>query len=260
VANPNGAGFLVKGTHSYREEGLDNLRVTIVDDTATAVVQPQATVADAPLTLAVLPLASTEGQSFSGGVVANLHDNDTYGTTSDYTATIDWGDGTTEQGTVAADGAGGFNISAAAHPTDEEAVDLLAVTVIDNENRRPCRQRHDVHVRRLGPTVHRSQRLTTLPASEAVVSSVALHIRWSELLGARTDPLTRAILPRTENAALPSSLSAVLTWNSTACATQTHSISGRPGGPPTIAAQVPTPSPPLSGISSVPADQLHGVE
>jgi hypothetical protein len=42
-----------------------------------------------------------------------------------------------------------------------------------------------------------------------------------------TDLTLQALLPSANNAALPSSLSAVLTWNGTAGATQTYSTTGR---------------------------------
>jgi hypothetical protein len=45
------------------------------------------------------------------GVVATFSDTDASATASEFTATINWGDGQTTNGVVQADGAGGFNVS-----------------------------------------------------------------------------------------------------------------------------------------------------
>src|SRR5262249_26027754 len=95
------AGFTVRGTHTYLEEGAYSVTVTITDtdnafnsDTATTA----ATVADAPLT-AACGAPATSLQSFAA-TTANFNDADPNGTISDYTATIDWGDNTQSAASV----------------------------------------------------------------------------------------------------------------------------------------------------------------
>lgn len=107
-----GAGhFEVTGTHTYVEEGTYTALVTILEtaypvNTATATTT--ADVADAPLHATGVSLITTNPVS---GVVANFTDENPYGTVSDFTATIDWGDGSPPvPGTVAAAGSG-FTVS-----------------------------------------------------------------------------------------------------------------------------------------------------
>jgi Domain of unknown function (DUF4214) len=55
-------------------------------------------------------IQATSGLPFSG-VVATILDNDPSATPSGFTATIDWGDGTTSSGTITVDPQGGFDVS-----------------------------------------------------------------------------------------------------------------------------------------------------
>jgi streptogramin lyase len=68
------------------------------------------TVADAALSSIPVPISTSEGKSFSG-VVATFTDADPNGTTTDYTATILWGDSTISAGTIAVNGTSGFKVS-----------------------------------------------------------------------------------------------------------------------------------------------------
>jgi PKD domain-containing protein len=72
-------------------------------------------VTDAPLSATASPLSATAGTPFNGQV-ATFTDADPNGTASDYSATINWGDGTTSAGTVTGSGpfsVGGTHIYAA---------------------------------------------------------------------------------------------------------------------------------------------------
>lgn len=102
-----GGAFSVSGSHTYAEEGTDPVTVTVVDitsDNNTATVQAPATVADAALAATGTTITTTNPL---GATVARFTDADPNGTVGDYTATVDWGDGTTSAGTVGA-GATGF--------------------------------------------------------------------------------------------------------------------------------------------------------
>ncbi len=98
------AGWSVSGTHTYLEEGTYAVTVTINDpDTAynTQRAFSSATVADAALASQGTTINSTNPFS---GTVATFTDADPNGTVTEYTALIDWGDGTATPGTVAQDG------------------------------------------------------------------------------------------------------------------------------------------------------------
>jgi hypothetical protein len=106
-----GGYFTVSGGHTYAEEGSFPFSITITDaGHATATAGGTAAVADAGLTATGGKLTAVEGASFSG-VVASFTDADPNGSASDYSATVDWGDGTTSSGTIAA-ASGGFVVTA----------------------------------------------------------------------------------------------------------------------------------------------------
>ena len=85
--------------------------MTITDDGgSTANATGTATVGDAALTAAGVSLSAAEGASISGATVATFTDANPNAVASDFTATINWGDGTTPTaGTVSADAGGGFS-------------------------------------------------------------------------------------------------------------------------------------------------------
>jgi hypothetical protein len=135
AADPNG-GFDVTGTHTFASvgrygggrgfasfcggtsdasgDGLFVISVAVTDTAAgtTATARSIATVAAAAPTLAVTGqnIQVTKGQQFSG-TVAGFTDTDTSSAAGDFTATIDWGDGTRSTGTIAADSSGGFTVT-----------------------------------------------------------------------------------------------------------------------------------------------------
>src|SRR5262249_32921466 len=87
--------FTVTGTHAYAEEGSYALAVAVADDGgSTAAASSLAWVADAPLSATGENLVAIEGSAFSG-VVATFSDGNPNGAAGDFTATINWGDGTT---------------------------------------------------------------------------------------------------------------------------------------------------------------------
>jgi hypothetical protein len=106
-----GGSFEVDGSHTYADEGSYPVKVTLTDidtpanhDTATST----ANVNDAALSASGVP--ATSAQAFNG-VVANFSDANTSSTTEDFTATIDWGDGSsTSNGTVSGSG-GSYSVS-----------------------------------------------------------------------------------------------------------------------------------------------------
>jgi hypothetical protein len=84
---------------------------------------------DPPLTASAISFSATEGSAFSG-IVAHFTDADPNGQVSDYTATIDWGDGTTTPGTITANSGGGFDVSGS-HTYLEEGGYVVTVQIAD---------------------------------------------------------------------------------------------------------------------------------
>jgi streptogramin lyase len=97
-----GTVSVLSGGHVFDEAGAHTIQVSIQADDGdpTPSVQESVQVAEPNLTVTPLAPPATEGvplgiSGFSNGsVVASFHDPDSLGVPGDYTATIDWGDGT----------------------------------------------------------------------------------------------------------------------------------------------------------------------
>ena len=111
VSDGNG-GFNVEGGHTYLHAGSDNMTVSISGYSGSAQATPTATIGNAALSSTAKPINSVEGATFSG-VVGSFGDANASASASDFTATIDWGDGTsTSAGTIAFNaGTGKFDVS-----------------------------------------------------------------------------------------------------------------------------------------------------
>jgi hypothetical protein len=93
--------FAVNGTHPYGEEGKYTFSWLVQDaGGATATGSGKAKVADAPFQGTGKSLALKPPIFTFSGMVATFTDADPGGVLADYTATIDWGDGTTGPGTI----------------------------------------------------------------------------------------------------------------------------------------------------------------
>ena len=102
-------GFAVSASHRYLEEGTYNATVTVTDaGGSTITTAGSVQVADAPLT-ASAPATNMASSSFSG-TTATFTDANPTATVADFTATIDWGDGSSSAGAVSAAG-GGFAVA-----------------------------------------------------------------------------------------------------------------------------------------------------
>jgi hypothetical protein len=132
VVTGGSGSFSVSGTHTYTEEATDAVTVTITDvDNAgnNAATHSTANVADATLgSNCATPAVST--MSFSG-MVANLTDANSFATTSDFTATINWGDGSSSAGTVSSPTGGTFTVSGS-HTYSSTGPESISVTVHDD--------------------------------------------------------------------------------------------------------------------------------
>ncbi len=133
VSGPTGGPFDISGSHTYADEGTYAVTVTITDiDTPTNndTTTSTANVADAPLTAGTLTLSNGVEGVTPVNASFDFTDANPGGTTADFTATIDWGDGTTSAGVVAG-GAGSFNASGS-HTYAEEGTYTVTVTVVDD--------------------------------------------------------------------------------------------------------------------------------
>jgi hypothetical protein len=113
VSGPPGGPFMVTGSNTYAEEGPYTVMVTITDiDNAAngAITTSTATVSDAAL-LASCAVVATSSQSFSGLTATFTDAASPFGTLSDFTAMIDWGDGTTSAGAVTGPDGGPYSVS-----------------------------------------------------------------------------------------------------------------------------------------------------
>jgi hypothetical protein len=103
------SGGTLSGTPA--DEGTFSATITATDaGGCSASIAYTINVADAALTGTPATILFTPAMTFSGPV-ATLHDANTAAPAGDFTATIDWGDGTTTAGAITANGGGNFTVS-----------------------------------------------------------------------------------------------------------------------------------------------------
>jgi cyclophilin family peptidyl-prolyl cis-trans isomerase len=110
--------FIVTGTNTYEESGNYPVRVTIThllggsqsSPGARAIVNSTATIADAILTATPLTINTVRGAPLTNIVVATFSDADPSSDAGDFTASINWGDGTTTAGIITAGANNTFNV------------------------------------------------------------------------------------------------------------------------------------------------------
>src|SRR5207248_5740176 len=108
----NAAGDQISGSHTYAEEGDYSGRVTYADDCGSHFVSFKAHVTDAALSASGNDISTTAGVD-SSQVVAHFTDANPGAATSDFSATVSWGDGSSSStGAVSAPAGGGFDVTA----------------------------------------------------------------------------------------------------------------------------------------------------
>jgi hypothetical protein len=131
VVAQNGGGFAVNGGHTYTDEGQYQIGVTVDDiGGSTGSATSTASIADAALSATGTTITSTEGTAISGATVATFTDANPNAAASDFTATINWGDGTSTTGTVVAQNGGGFAVNGG-HTYADEGTYTVGVTIND---------------------------------------------------------------------------------------------------------------------------------
>jgi hypothetical protein len=105
TATGNG-GFLVLGNHDYTEEGTETVTVSVSDNSSHTVSSTaSAQVADAPLVATPISIPAQPNLTVSNLQIASVTDTGGAEAATNYTTTIDWGDGTTTStGTVSVSG------------------------------------------------------------------------------------------------------------------------------------------------------------
>jgi hypothetical protein len=127
----NGGTFTVSGSHTYLQDGAIGVKVTFLDDapgTAEVTAGSTAHIASAGLTVKAASVSASEGVAFSG-TVASFVDPSTIDTSTQFTATINWGDGSSSTGTVSGS-SGSFSV-AGSHTFTSEGGSTVTVQVTD---------------------------------------------------------------------------------------------------------------------------------
>jgi RHS repeat-associated protein len=136
--------FTVSGNHTYGDETNDaarngagpyTLKVTVQMSVGGPLTdQGPATVNDAALSGTGLNFTAVPGQPLGSGeqtTIATFTDANPQASLGDFTATIDWGDGTTSAGAVQTNGSGGFQVLGN-HTYDADGIYAIKTTVLDD--------------------------------------------------------------------------------------------------------------------------------
>lgn len=94
--------FDINGAHTYAEEGSYSITIVVKDATNFAsTIVSTATIADAPLTASGDAFSAVQGVPVTNILVAHFTDAAPGSHFNDFSAVIDWGDGTSSQGSIA---------------------------------------------------------------------------------------------------------------------------------------------------------------
>lgn len=132
--------FHVSGSHTYAEDGapIITIMVSSTGGSSGGASTNPLTVIDAPLAGTAAPIAATEGAAIPlTTLLATFTDTDPFAAAADYSATVNWGDGSpVEAATITAPAGPGlpFNVSQGAglgHTYKEEGEHTVTVTIND---------------------------------------------------------------------------------------------------------------------------------
>jgi hypothetical protein len=140
----------ILGTHTYARAGIYNGTVTWTDAKGSKSATFSMKVTDAPLSATGLTIAARVGTPFNGAV-ATFTDPNPFAAPADFSATINWGDGTSSAGTVSG---GGAFVVAGTHAFASPGVYQTTVAIRDvggasaqarSSERDRCPRHVDVH-------------------------------------------------------------------------------------------------------------------
>jgi hypothetical protein len=124
-------GFAVSASHLYAEEGTYPATVRVNDvGGQSALATAQIAVADASLTATPAGPLTATARIPAAFALARFSDADPLGVASDYSAIVEWGDGTASTGTVTAGQSGAFDV-AAAHGYTAQGIYSVSVRITD---------------------------------------------------------------------------------------------------------------------------------
>jgi hypothetical protein len=132
ITGSNGS-FVVTGGHTYADEGTAPVSVTITRTADNAQISPSASVVvgENDALTGNGTTINTDTSLGVSGTLATFTDTDTVSPASDFTASINWGDGTTSTGTVSRSN-GTFQVSGShTYAPGTTGQDAVAVTLTD---------------------------------------------------------------------------------------------------------------------------------
>ena len=128
------SSFTISGSHTYPDEGTFTVQVTVTETSGGAGMatgSASATVSEADvLTGHAVAVNAQEAVLFSG-TVATFTDTNTSNTVADFTATINWGDGTPVSAGTVTGSAGNFSVSGS-HTYATSGPFTITVTLADD--------------------------------------------------------------------------------------------------------------------------------
>ncbi|WP_143392959.1 beta strand repeat-containing protein [Fimbriiglobus ruber] len=139
IGTPGGNAWVINAAHTYAEAGTYAYTVTVTDAGGSAtLITGSAVVADAALTAgASVPQAGNTGVPLTGINVGSFTDGNPVATTTDFTDTIDWGDGTAASaGAISQPGGVGTSFSVSGnHTYATPGVYTVTTVVVDDDGK-----------------------------------------------------------------------------------------------------------------------------
>jgi hypothetical protein len=105
--------FDVTGSHTYATAGIYPFGVEVISGANVYTTTGRATVSTStggPQNLVTIPISPVPGQAFTNQTVATFTDSAPNAKPTDFSSTINWGDGNTSDGTITAAGPGAFDV------------------------------------------------------------------------------------------------------------------------------------------------------
>jgi hypothetical protein len=122
--------FSISGVNTYVEDGLYSITTTVTDNSSTFTGVGQASVQEALLTTAPVPVPNIpEGLPLTA-TVGSFSDPGSPDAAASYTASIKWGDGVTSTGTIISGSPGNFTILGS-HTYNDEGTFTITSTVAE---------------------------------------------------------------------------------------------------------------------------------
>ncbi|HEX4110806.1 MAG TPA: hypothetical protein VHX88_21935 [Solirubrobacteraceae bacterium] len=180
--------YTLAASHAYARAGNETVSVTVTPPApgGASSASTTATVADTPINaVAGAARSATVGQPLTA-VLATFTDSNAYATVSDFTATVNWGDGSAPHpATVSAVSGGGFQVTGS-HTFSAVGNDVATITVADQAGTlsRAVQVPIEVLARPSSPGPGTGESPTTPPGSEPA-STLHLSVGPASLLGVR---------------------------------------------------------------------------